>query len=358
MKFFNLDLHISVIADVKNIFENLGHSVDNWSISGHAHIMGRPADEVEVVNQHTWRQLDEEMVEKFYKRYESTLRTYDGFIVTHTPCFSLLYEKFNKPIITIASTRYEDPFSSAGTRWAKFNNYLRRQIDEQKVIPITNNKYDKKYTELYTGREWQHIPSLCAYTDAAYTGKNSQYLYSSKFKPTLRASGLIDKEKALPRGYKWQQLADYRGVVHIPYNVSTMSIFEQYTANIPLFFPSWEFLYTLREKFGNNGVLSEASWNQVHNLPSHSALFAGLSDPNNFRDTLEIMNWARLSDFYDEENMPYIQYFNSFQHLEELLQTTDVNEVSTNMKKHNKSRKKMVHDAWDKILKSLSVERN
>ena len=28
MKFFNLDLHISVIADIENIFNELGHEID------------------------------------------------------------------------------------------------------------------------------------------------------------------------------------------------------------------------------------------------------------------------------------------------------------------------------------------
>ena len=358
MKFFNLDLHISVIADVKNIFEDFGHSVDNWSISGHAHIMGYDVADVEVVNQNSWRHIDEKMADEFYKRYEPTLRSYDGFIVTHTPCFSLLYEKFNKPIIVIASTRYEDPFSADVKRWTKFNDYLRCQIDEEKVIPITNNKYDKEYTELYTGRKWQHIPSLCEYTGASYTGQNNQYLYSSKLKSIPQIPGLIDKEKALPRGYSWQQMADYKGIVHIPYNISTMSIFEQYTANIPLFFPSWKFLYTLREKFSSQGVLSEASWNQVHNLDSHSVIFPGLNDPNNFRNTVEIMNWARQADFYDEEKMPYIQYFNSFEHLKELLQTTNVNKVSSDMKEHNKKRKKVVYEAWAKVLENLEPNRS
>ena len=40
MKFFNIDLHISVIADIKKIFTDLGHEVDDWSLSGHAWAFG------------------------------------------------------------------------------------------------------------------------------------------------------------------------------------------------------------------------------------------------------------------------------------------------------------------------------
>ena len=353
MKFFNLDLHISVIADIKRIFADLGHSVDNWSISGHAHLMGRHTDQVEIVNQHTWRRLNSEMIEGFYQRYESELRHYDGFIVTHTPCFALLYEKFNKPIITVASTRYEEPFSNDMIKWTKFNHYLQQQVDKKIVVPVANNKYDKKYTQLFTQRNWQHVPSLCEYTGAQYTGKIDQFLYSSKFKPAVSIGNLIQKELAFPQGYDWQQLADYKGIVHIPYNVSTMSIFEQYTANIPLFFPSWEFLYKLHEQSGAKGVLSETSWNQVHRLSSNSVLFPGMRDPNNFKKTADVMEWARLSDFYDNDNMPYVQYFNSFDHLEELLNTADLKKISEDMKAYNKKRKDRVYEAWNEILSRI-----
>lgn len=358
MKFFNLDLHISVIADIKKVFNDLGHQVDNWTISGHSHIMGRPIDEVEFINQHTWRGIDDDLIEKFYQRYKNQLQQYDGFIVTHTPCFAMLYEKFNKPIVTVASTRFEDPFSNDMIKWMKFNNYLKTQIDNGLVIPVANNKYDKAYTELYTEREWQHIPSLCEYTNAQYTGKNNQFLYSSKFKIDLSKNPLVeDKDSALKKGYKWQDLADFKGIVHIPYNASTMSIFEQYTANIPLFFPSYEFMHALREQYYNLGVLSELSWNQVHNLSSNSTLFnhfsAGLSDPNNYLDNSSMMEWVKLSDFYDNENMPHIQYFNSFNHLDSLLKSANTESISNMMKQANEKRKSLVYQKWKDVLSKL-----
>lgn len=353
MRFFNLDLHISVIADLKHIFQNLGHSVDNWSISGHAHVMGDATKKVDFINQHTWRNIDEDLINKFYNRYKDLLSSYDGFIVTHTPCFSLLYEKFNKPIITIASTRYEEPFSNDMIKWLKFNQHLQNGIDEGRIIPVANNKYDKKYTELFTERPWQHIPSLCEYTGAEYTGEKNKFLYSSKFKQVPQIPSLYDKQGEFPRGYEWQQVADYKGIVHVPYNVSTMSIFEQYTSNIPLFFPSVKFLSELRERFPDNGVLSETSWNQVHGLPSNSIIFCGIEDPNNYKNISDVMRWIDLSDFYDKDNMPHICYFDSWENLNETLNTTDLNNVSSKMKMHNVKRKEDVYSSWKKILESL-----
>jgi hypothetical protein len=109
----------------------------------------------------------------------------------------------------------------------------------------------------------------------------------------------------------------------------------------------------LREKYSNNGVLSEISWNQVYNLPSNSVLFCGIEDPNNYNSLSEVMKWAELSDFYDKENMPHIQYFDSFEHLKEILNSCNLEEISNNMKEHNISRKKNIYNDWSKILKGI-----
>ena len=41
MKFFNIDQHASVISDVANIFKNLGHEVEDWTLSGHHWVVGK-----------------------------------------------------------------------------------------------------------------------------------------------------------------------------------------------------------------------------------------------------------------------------------------------------------------------------
>ena len=353
MKFFNLDLHISVIGDIKHILENLGHSVESWSISGHAHVMGKKVKDVEIINQHTWRNLTPELADKFYERYKNELDGYDGFIVTHTPCFSMLYEKFNKPIIVVASTRYEDPFSNDYNQWTKFNKYLKKGIDSGMIIPIANNKYDKKYVGLFTNREWTHIPSLCEYTQSKYTGINNKFLYCSKFKQITKINNLVDKDFMFRGGYKWQDLADLKGIVHIPYNVSTMSIFEHYTSNIPLFFPTHRFINELRKTHWRNGVLSEISWNQILGYPLESLITIESNDPNNMVDKDSMFYWSKLSDFYDEENMPHIVHFDSFPHLNELLISSKLKEISEAMAAHNIKRKEMVYNKWSTIVENL-----
>ena len=205
MKFFNLDLHVSVIQDIATLFQELGHEVVSKSISGHAWVFGKSADHVEVINQNSWKLIDQKLADEFYERYKDELSDYDGFIVTHTPVFAILFEKFDKPIITVASTRYEAPYSNNKEKWRWFNSKLKSMIDRNQIIPIANNKYDKYYCEYFLDKGWQHIPSICSYTKSKYNPTKEQFIFSGRtnlsqekiihIKSLYHFYILLDKEK-------------------------------------------------------------------------------------------------------------------------------------------------------------------
>jgi hypothetical protein len=48
-----------------------------------------------------------EMINSFQNEYDNILSKYDAFIVTSAPVYAMLYEKYNKPIIIINSTKYD-----------------------------------------------------------------------------------------------------------------------------------------------------------------------------------------------------------------------------------------------------------
>ena len=358
MKFFNLDLHISVIADIRKIFNDLGHEVDDWTLSGHSWAFGRERDKVDVINHTNWHNLDKKMCDDFYDRYKDELSHYDGFICTYAPSFCLLYEKFKKPIITVAPIRYEAPFWDDVKKWNWYNQYLKDGIDNQLIIPVVNNKFDKKYCEIYTDREWQHIPSLCEYTNSSYDPKQDTFIYSSLFPmETIHSDFLIkNKQEVLPPKYQWQDLADFKGIIHIPYCPSTMSIFENYNSNIPMFFPSYEYLLKLRQAFGPSGVLNQLSWREVHNLSPGKIINHrkdNIGDINNYGNIDDEKEWIKLSDFYDQEWMPHIQYFDSFSELSSLIRTVDTNNISEKMKNFNVARKTKIYNFWKDLLDKI-----
>jgi hypothetical protein len=357
MNFFNLDLHVSVIADISNIFHHLGHEVTSWSFSGHAWVFGRQRDRVKVVNEKTWFDLNEKMCDRFLRKYGDFLNRFDGFIVTHTPAFYLLYRKLGKPVIVVASTRYEYPFSFDRKRWQWLNAELQDGIDRGLVIAIANNRYDAAYAEYFTGRRWQVIPSYCGYTGARYTGRRKEFVYQSQYGAFPLSPAMVPKEKALPQRYQWQELFDYRGIVHVPYNASTMSIFEQYTAGMPLFFPTLGYLMELYRDNWHSGVLSEISYNQVHHVDSGSAIsgaLPGFADPNDYLDFENISRWIALADYYDRTMMPGINYFDSARQLEDMLVDLDIGACTRVMQEANEWRRHKIYASWNEVLTAIA----
>jgi hypothetical protein len=111
---------------------------------------------------------------------------------------------------------------------------------------------------------------------------------------------LITNKSELGTPFKWSDLSQFRGIIHIPYEISTMSMFEHFSAGIPLFFPSKKFML---ESFLIQSV--SAYWKA--DLPKELAPMANKSV------------WLELADFYEVFRSPNVHYYDSFSHLFELL---------------------------------------
>ena len=342
LKLFNLDLHISVIADVKARIAEIDPMIEivNWSISDHTWVFGKRPDRVEHVNQYTWKGITEEMIANFVTTYDEFLRVFDGFIVTHTSIFCLLYEKFQKPIILVNSCRYEQPFcwvnkdkfSWINERLSKLQNLL---------VPISNNKADQAYLQIGTSINSSWIPSICDYTKSSYIGDIPEFIYHGSDN-ILISHPMIKHKNSLPWNYKWQQMYNYSGIIHMPYEISTMSIFEQYTANVPLFFPSMSFLKTLlkEDKIVFQGPYSESG-------PT-AELNAVLKKDHTWIDF-----WIDKADYYDESNIKYITYYDSFENLYEIIDSItkeQLQEISNKMKEWNVVRHQLVRSQWKSLI--------
>jgi len=317
IRLLNIDLHISVITDVVYILKDIyGDNVEikNHSISGHNWVFNRPDADVKIVNSTTWKYINEEMINEFSRYYTPLLEKYDGFIVTHTPIFALLYEKFNKPVIVVNSCRYEQPYSWKNdlANWKWLNNKLKNM---KNLHIISNNKADQEYLKLGTGLNSTHIPSLCLYTNEKYTGTKDE----------------IVKHGTLETGYKWSELYNYKGIFHIPYEISTMSIFEQYSANVPLLFPSKKHL---------------------KELGSIKSLY-GTELPPELSVCKNTEWWIDRADYYDEENMKYITYFDNPIDLKYKACNLDYTKISQLMNEHNKTRKEKVYIQWKTFFDSI-----
>jgi hypothetical protein len=314
MLFFNIDCHISVISDIKNIFNNLGHQVDHWSLSGHKWVFNFDQCKSTVINENNWKSIDEKMCESFYETHKYELDKYDAFICCYPPIFLKLFERFNKPIIVIVATRYDYPVIDDPYRLSWLEDSLN---NNKNLILIANNEFDKKYCEKFLKKEWLHIPSLCDYTNEKHNKTKNQSIIFSKF--PIDSSYIHQSQLGT---YSWKELYSYEKIIHFPYNASTMSIFEQYNAGVPLLFPSLDFALELI----NNGV------------PLFSEIVFNNNNPNRQSNIFLNKQWLLYSDFYN--GTIKCSYFNSL----------DIKNIQLNLQENNKNK---IMNLWNNILLSL-----
>ena len=351
MKFFNIDQHVSVIADIAYIFKNLGHEVDDWSLSGHSWVLNKPKPKIMLSDgtQLTCSGVcTQDVCDKFYEQNKNELSKYDGFIACYPTEFSLLYERFNKPIIVVNCIRYDHPVTFNPSLRDRLNEFLKRKVSEGKLYYVCNNKGDLWYTQYFIGIQGMHIPSLCEYTNAKYTGGKDQYVIHDRSEITVPGNLCISLGAVRNANWKysWQDLYSYKGVVHVPYHQSLMSAFEQYTANVPLFFPSKKFV---KELYYQNKAFADLTFYKISKTKEPE----DLNNPNSLRNPEILDKWIDTADFYETENMKYLQYFDTVQHLTHLLKTVNTKEVSQNMAAYNVLRKESIYARWQEILTSI-----
>jgi len=296
-KVFNLDLHQSVIEDIKDIMNRLyGNKVEltAWSISAHNHQFKKPTADVKHITQGTWKNIDMNMIQAFQAEYDDFLKGFDAFIVTFSPVFAMLYEKYGKPIIIINACRYDQPFCwNKNTEMSNlFHESLKRMDASNQMIMVSNNRGDQNYLKERGKIDSVLIPSLCLYTNAHYNdpSKDEYIIFEQGVYDAIKAVPNSEKLVKRPDSYEFTDLAEYKGLVHMPYDVSSMSLFEQYFAGMPLFFPEKEF-YKKCIQDGTKFLALYDSWDRK---------------PTN--EELDV--WLPTADYY---HFKYINYYTSFE---------------------------------------------
>ncbi len=342
MRLFNLDAHISVIADVENIFKHLYPEIEvtKWSISGHTWVFDQAIDHVDVINQETWKFLDHDMIKRFHERYDGFLALFDGFICGFPPVFALLFEKYNKPIFMVNATRYEMPFcwEPNPAMQGFFEERLQAMHKKGQLIAVSNNKADVDYLERAIALKSRHIPSMCRYTGESYQPAKETFLLFSKAKLNPIEGVVYYKDLG---HYSWADLYSFKGIIHLPYEISTMSIFEHYSASVPLLMPTKRLLkqFLQNQRIPFNGPYARGAHHGVNRPDLDDILGEEWFD-----------FWLDRADFYDQENMPYITYYDHIGEIPTLLKSMDTKAIHLQMKAFNRKRFASALDDWKSLL--------
>ena len=299
LRLFNIDLHIGPIGDFRAITAPMGVELTDWTISGHADVIGRHREPVLGLNAFNWSRLSPRVIDKFLDRYAAYLDRFDGFVTTHTSAFATLFLHLEKPIIALCTTRYEQPFTDKPHLWRWLDDQLRKGVADGQSHVVANNLGDQAYLRHFKGIASTYIPSLCSYANAPYTPRNPHFAIASRSPVCTQRITEDHHELARPIGEllpdraTWQERNSVRGWVHIPYSISQIAIFEQYRANVPIYIPDDRFLLHLWHQ-DPGGVLSQLSMYQVLGLPTDHL---PVGDPNRAHDPGVIRWWLDRSDY-------------------------------------------------------------
>lgn len=328
-RLFNLDLHISVIRDLKYGFRNSKVDITSWSISGaNAQIRRflRFSDPVKYINRKNWQNLNLDLITNFQNEYHNFLKKFDGFIVTYPPTFAELFLKYEKPILVDIPIRYETPYSGDTESWNRINGKFIDKYKEGIITFWANNQGDVDYFNYHTGIQPFLVPSKCDYLQAKWC--KTRFIKKVVFAKDVDLVKEIGKatngtwkssKEVLGARYNWSDVMDSTYIFYIPYHNSTMQLFELATAGVPVVVPSKNFLKKLFFKGFN--VLGELTWFQIYNLETS---LLNSNNPNNFKSDKFLDWWLARCDFYDLELMPNVYIVENFDELNTITLKIDV----------------------------------
>ena len=316
LRLFNVDLHTSIIADLKEGLKAFDIDLISWSASGNNRNFRkffRIKDPIVGLSEKNWFEYESSDFEKFRKRYRRYLNTFDGFIVCFPPAFLDLFIDTGKPILLVIGTRYESPYTSRPDKWNDLNQKLKDGYSSNQLIVAVNNRADRNYLEHFTGIKAKYVPSLCDYTQQRWEGNSNKKLLLSK---NLALRNRIQAEschvwetpaEAYGSPYSWAELHQVQEILVLPYNISTMTLFELATSGVPVSVPSKSMIKLLRND--DKKILSELSFFQVRELTTCNL---AEEDPNNTGNEKILDWWLDQADFYDKDLMPNVRVIDSF----------------------------------------------
>lgn len=377
LKLFGLDHHHAVLWDVKKIMRLLGVQLDFvWLCDGRPSVNeAMPCQIPSFLSSLDIYKPDPDCILSEETKQFILEENYDAIITSHSlvTCFRL--KDLDLPMLHVNSTRFGNEWIQTPSRHQKLVTAIQGLLHTNRLRLIHNNQGDKAYLHQFfpTIQPNQEvvIPSLCEHLQRVRLTAPTpiKLLLWDPRQSLLRPDGspfmktlylkckeawgdafesqaiLMAKAKSfLPEGY----LDSYSAVIHIPYNVSTMSMFEHARANIPIWIPSKRLLASI---LANPKEPNELSWTSFAPGSEQSA-----SPLDNCRDPQVIQQWLKAADFYNPSVLPCANQFDS---VEELLQkgfqTDYTTLVETSQSQQQQTRENIVF-AWEQVLQPFRME--
>ena len=373
---WSADFHVAPVTDLKSLLTPLGVEFIDLSLSPHCNLVCNcdAKKRLKVIRQGNVLNIQEENFRLFYDAYynDTEFARVDAFFVAYPMSTFENYMPFNRSIIALAATRYENARFITRT-WTRMNHRLRTLAANPLNVVAANSLYELEYVRYFSGVQSVYLQSFCAYTQVYYSPSPDRQTYllsalrgeldgdAAEFGAMWRrefnlsytrrgASFVLETLRKRYQGvYSYADLVSHLGIVYVPYQISYMSIYEQYRMHIPLFFPSLELLTKWQHTYW---IMTERTWDGVgrkrphgsyqkpyqqrHSQQHDGAIITQAPDPNNEWDEEAIKHWLAYSDFY---TLPHFVLYKSVDDLVQILEEKteqELRETSERMRKYSR----------------------
>ena len=375
LKLFGMDHHHAVLWDIKKILRPLGIQLDFYWLCD-----GRPPVNESIPSQVPGfsNSLDIYKASLHQPLSEPTRRfitenKYDGILTSHSLVTSFRLQELGLPMIHVNSTRFGNEWINDNKKHDVLVKVIQGLLNQDRLHIVHNNKGDLEYFHQYfpTVSPNQEVvaPSLCEgilrlrqqapappkllIWDTRFVllqNDKSPFMkeFFTKAKETMgdaiesQAVLFAQNKTFLPEGY----LSQFTAVVHIPYNISTMSITEQVRANIPIWVPSKRLLAQL---WADEKEPNELSWTV---FSPGSEINASTMD--NVRDPAVIERWLETADFYNREEYPLCLTFDSIEEFLAKALTTDYDSLMQKAEESQQHRREHIIFTWEQAIQHFT----
>jgi len=377
LRLFGMDHHHAVLWDAKQILRPLGIHLDfHWLCDGRPPINEAIPSSIPSFQSSLdiYRPAPDKALSTEAKEF-LTSKSYDGILTSHSLVSCHRLKDIGLPMVHINSTRFGNDWIQDTHKHSYLVESVKGLLQQQRLTLVHNNKGDAQYLHQYfpslSPQQEVLIPSLCEShlrlrlktpsTPKILIWDTRQVLLQQEGSPFMKQLYAALKQKHgdaidsqailmseaqtyLPEGY----LDSYTAVIHIPYNVSTMSMFQQIRANIPIWVPSKKFLAKL---WADTNEPNELSWTVF--APGTETRASAM---DSVRNPAVIEKWLASADFYTKDVLPLSLTFESLEDLSDRLFTTDYQTMIDECEREQQRHRENIFYAWEQVFQSFRAK--
>ncbi len=344
MKILHLTHHSGCLADIEYITTKLGHNITS-------------------VYYDKGYNISHDLANSSWQEKKDIYNSYDVVITSDTAPLSRIFlqnmDEFKGFLIVWICNRFDfcdKKNNSVGFPDKDYYSLLRKSLSHPRVKIIPNTEFDCYHTRRKNinvenfiikpiGKKLDN--SINYVIPKSIPEKKELFFIKNYHNDTIFVDLEAKCKKLGIPAYRFKNrhggtsdIADFKGIIHIPYAWSTWLFFENLQAGIPYFIPSRKFLLRI---------------SIIQNILLLGKIFKKNFWFQNYYDSI-LFNWDRLkiAEWYCAENSDVLVYFDSWNDLVEKINNTDFRAQREKIKAWGEKHTTNTLQQWENVFDGIS----